>query len=170
VLSIARVRGADYQLDREYLPPCLNAACASVFWDELLQSLLDQMVLLSHQLSLQRSERSKLIADFTDTDIQRFWVLDIVNRAVPELQHIINIRHVHPEELYRFLISVGGALCTFCPEYQVTAFPAYDHRSLGSCLTPVAMQVRRMLENVTFKKRRCQPIDLKKVKNQRNSK
>ena len=70
-----------------------------------------------------RPAGSDLIADFSQSDIKRFWVLDVLNRALPELRHLHSIRQVHPEQLYRFLLSLSGALCTFSLDTRPTDFP-----------------------------------------------
>jgi type VI secretion system protein ImpJ len=162
IARIQRFKGV-YQLDRQFIPPCVNAACATYLWDEVLKSLLDRMIFVSHQLTAERSQRSELIADFADSDIRRFWVLHLVNRAIPELQHIYGIRYCHPEDLYRFLLRFGGALCTFSPEYNPAGFPQYDHRDLSSCLIPVSQQLQRMLETMVYRRRRCRSIPLEVV-------
>lgn len=172
-LPIARVvRGA---LDPSYIPPCLNAAVNRHYWDQSLKKLLDRMTFVSTQLSLQRSNRSELLADFADSDIRRFWVLHIVNRAMPELKHIHLIRHCHPEDLYRFLLRLGGALFTFwapnqksagseekgaASQFGITDFPPYKHHNLGDCLPAVTIQLEEMLKTMVYRKRRCEPMNM----------
>jgi predicted component of type VI protein secretion system len=72
--------------------------------------------------------------------------------------------------MYRFLLRIAGALCTFSTEYLITDFPVYDHRNLGGCLFPVAAQVSRMLETMSFRKRRCQVIAFQPVDSPRDLK
>lgn len=180
LLPIARVVvGADggYALDPSFIPPCLNAACSSYLW-ERLRSLLSRLHFVSAQLSRQRSRQSELLADFTDSDVRRFWVLHLVNRALPELNHVHSIGHCHPEELYRFLLRLAGGLFTFwgaddasstgpaanAEDFGISDFPAYDHRNLGACLLPVVAQVERMLRTMVYRKRRCEALPLATVR------
>ena len=161
-LPIARIRNGTkepYELDPEFIPPCLNAASSAHLW-AMLSALLERLEFVSVQLSKERSDRSELIADFSDSDIRRFWVLHIVNRAYPELKHIHSIRHAHPEQLYRFLVRLQGALCTFSKNHAVTNVPAYDHRNLGGCLLAVVNEITTMLRTMVYRKRRCVPVQV----------
>jgi type VI secretion system ImpJ/VasE family protein len=186
LLQIARIVRSGlggYVLDPEYIPPCLNVACVSGFWSDLSTKLLDKLAKVGTLLAKQRSQKDTLIADFSGSDLRRFWVLHLVNRAYPELNHIHGIRYCHPEDLYRFLLRLGGALFTFWapddaekiyrqeqskvehdekpPQYfGITNFPAYDHNNLGNCLPRVVNQLETMLTTMTYRKRRCRSVDL----------
>jgi type VI secretion system protein ImpJ len=165
-IQLARIQlGSEggWELNQNFIPPCLNAACNTYLWDRLLKRLLERLIFVSERLKTDRSQASELLADFQGSDIRRFWVLHIVNRALPELMHIHSIGNCHPEDLYRFLLRLGGALCTFSEMDDPSSFPVYNHQNLGECLPAVTEQVERMLRTIAYRRKRCQNVPLQSI-------
>src|SRR5262249_991097 len=52
----------------------------------------------------------------------------------------------HPEELYRDLLQLGGALCTFAFESHPRALPLYEHRALEKSFGELDHHIRTHLE------------------------
>jgi type VI secretion system protein ImpJ len=164
VLQIAQLEkmgDGGCKLRRHFVPPCLSVGCSPYLMEDRIPHLLEQMSYFSDQLSAARAEESDLIADFSQSDIKRFWVLDVLNRALPELRHLHSIRQVHPEELYRFLLPLAGALCTFSLDTKPTDFPLYDHVNLGHCFRTLAEKIDGMLKAIVWPPTKCTPIPLR---------
>ena len=174
-IQIARITraGGPPALDSTFVPPCLNIG-ASTFLKSRVPRLVNALKVVNGRLSADRGQ-SDYLSDFSHSDIRRFWVLDIVNRALPELNHFYTISGlkgteekatdpkktaqpdgrtraggVHPEELYRFLLRLAGGLCTFIPEENPLGFPDYDHQNLGACFRQVMDKIELMLKRIAY--------------------
>jgi predicted component of type VI protein secretion system len=56
---------------------------------------------------------------------------------------------VHPESLYRTLVSLAGELATFTdPGKRAAAYPTYRHDQLAETFAPVIADLRRALSTV----------------------
>ena len=75
-----------------------------------------------------------------------YLMLMVLNRELPVFRHLKMTGTVHPEELYRKLISLAGELSTFdqadrmAPEYE-----KYDHDNPKAVFTPVVQDIQRLL-------------------------
>jgi len=149
-LAVARVRRSPtgtLQLDPEFIPPLLDIS-ASDYLMRILRRLLE---ILSAKISILaggRRQRSAGLADFTASDIATFWLLYTLNNHFPLLRHILEARRGHPEELFRALSSLAGALTTFSLKIQPRDLPAYAHDDLGGCFTELDEKLRQLLETV----------------------
>ena len=54
----------------------------------------------------------------------------------------------HPEELYRQLLKLGGALCTFNLKMDPADFPLYDHLQPERCFPQLDAHIREALETI----------------------
>ena len=68
--------------------------------------------------------------------VAQYWFLHALNSSVSMLRHFLLSRHVHPQELFREMSRLAGALCTFGLEVHPRSLPAYDHRDIGACFEP----------------------------------
>ncbi|MCL9781347.1 type VI secretion system baseplate subunit TssK [Vibrio sp. S4M6] len=147
-IAIARIvekrPGGSLVLDDSFIPCHLNIHSVP---------MLKQFV--SEIAGLMR-ERAKNIAQRIDSpnqsgvaDVADFMLLQSLNKMQPRLLHMANCRSVHPESLYRELISICGELATFTDESRVSAeFTSYDHELPHRCFTPVISMLRQSLSIV----------------------
>ncbi len=147
-LGIARIAqvGADKGVvfDDSYIPTCLDCQAAdqlSRFLNEL-EGLLRQRGegLAGHVSDAGRGGAAE-IADFM--------LLEAVNRVEPLVAHFAQLRGLHPESLFRLLVSTAGELATFATaERRPPAFPAYRHDALKETFEPVMASLRQSLSMV----------------------
>jgi type VI secretion system protein ImpJ len=64
------------------------------------------------------------------------------------LRHHLQDRRSHPEEVYRDLVRLAGALSTFALESARDEIPQYRHRDLASTFKELDALIRRYLEIV----------------------
>jgi len=83
---------------------------------------------------------------FGSGDLANFWLLHTVNCYLPVMKHFWTLRRVHPEELYRVMLSLAGGLSTFSLDEQARNLPDYDHHNLGACFTLLDEKIRVLLE------------------------
>jgi type VI secretion system protein ImpJ len=61
-------------------------------------------------------------------DVSDFMLLQVLNRLQPVLQHLVNLRSLHPERLYEVLASMCGELATFIDESRTAPdLQGYNH-------------------------------------------
>ena len=80
--------------------------------------------------------------------VAQYWFLHALNSSVPTLRHFLLSQHAHPQELFREMSRLGGALCTFGLEVHPRSLPVYDHLKLGDCFRALDEHIRRHLEIV----------------------
>jgi type VI secretion system protein ImpJ len=91
---------------------------------------------------------SREIGDFTPRDISNFWLLHAVNSALAPLRHQWISKRSHPEELFRELSRLAGALCTFALDSHPRTLPLYDHEQLSDCFAALDQHIRTHLETI----------------------
>src|SRR5690606_37022186 len=71
-----------------------------------------------------------------------------VNSALAPLRHQFLSKRGHPEELYREMARLAGALCTFTIDAHPRTVPPYDHANLDRTFEELDNQIRSRLETV----------------------
>lgn len=162
-LPIARVMrdgSGNYVYDPEFIPPCVDLA-ASERLMSITQRLVEILDEKSSALSVTKRASGKSWAEYSTTDIARFWMLHSIHSALPPLRHLLLTRRGHPEELYREMARLAGALCTFAIDSHPRAVPLYDHLRLDECFGALDEHIRRHLEIIV--PTTCIQIPLEKV-------
>ncbi len=147
-LPIARVMrsGAGRLVnDPLFIPPCMRLTSS-----ERLMSLLRRLIEIldekSSTLSYGKSRSRQFAAGASAADIANFWFLHSVNSTLTVLRHLYAAKRGHPEELFREMSRLAGALCTFGLEVHPRSLPAYDHLHLDRCFEQLDDHIRRHLE------------------------
>jgi len=149
-LRVARVRrtaAGTFEVDSTFIPPLLNIG-ASDYLLSLLRRLVEILAAKSSILSGTRRQKSQNLVDFTSADIANFWLLYTVNGHFPVLRHLYEAHKGHPENAFRILTSLAGALTTFSMKIQPRDLPVYDHDELSANFTELDEKLRELLETV----------------------
>lgn len=136
--------GFAYRAD--FVPPCL-AIAASPALVLSLRRLVEILVAKSSELSDRRRMSGRGAAEFGRDDTTGFWLLGTVNGAIPLLSHFLRSGEAHPEEIYRFLVTLAGTLATLS-EVSVRDLPAYDHATPALSLLDLGKRIPDLLEVV----------------------
>lgn len=82
-------------------------------------------------------------------EVGDFLMLQLINRIEPVLRHYLDIRDVHPEELYRTLLAMLGELSTFGSEDK-RPHPGshYQHSDQGTTFRKLMHGIRQLLSMV----------------------
>lgn len=149
-LPIARVMrdgAGGFVYDPDYIAPCVDLAAS----DRLMMITKRMVEILEEKsaaLSTGKKAAGKSWAEFSTSDIARFWMLHTVHAALPSLRHLLLTRRGHPEELYREMAKLAGALCTFAIDSHPRTVPLYDHQNLDVCFNALDEHIRRHLETI----------------------
>ncbi|HBO0859711.1 type VI secretion system baseplate subunit TssK [Pseudomonas aeruginosa] len=147
LLQLTRNSAGGFGLASAFISPCLYLGAS----DQLLslaRRLLGVLQAKSDALSSRRRERANLIAEFGSSDVTLFWLLNTVNRAYPQLAHLLQHPRLHPERLYLFLAELAGGLLTFSLDAGLADIPEYDHDDPAASLQRLDVLLRELLDNV----------------------
>lgn len=82
-------------------------------------------------------------------DVAEFMMLQLLNRAQPQLSHLSRLGTLHPERLHEALVQLCGELMTFTDESRLPPeFPAYRHDDQQVSFEPVMLALRQALSTV----------------------
>lgn len=135
--------------DPTFIPPCIQISASP-----RLMSLLSRMVDILEEKSAsvsqeqQQQTKGKFQTGMTARQVSQFWFLHAINSSLTPLRHFLLSKHGHPEELFREMSRLGGALCTFGLDAHPRSLPAYDHDHLDKCFDALDQHIRKYLEIV----------------------
>ncbi len=132
-------------LDPDFIPPLVT-----IQGSRRLMVMLNRLVeILSSKGSALRPERaSTKLGGMSQRDVASFWYLHCINSAIADLRHASEVKKGHPEELYRQMLKLGGALCTFNLKKDPSDLPLYDHLQPERCFPQLDAHIREALETI----------------------
>lgn len=149
-LPVARIRrdgSGNYTADSKFIPPLLQ-----IQGNERVLIILRRLVELledkSRTVAKPKDLSAGTAAGFSAQGISNAWFLHCVNAGLAPLRHLLSTKSAHPEELYREMARLAGALCTFGIESHPAALPLYDHRDLTEVFANLDHHIRTHLELV----------------------
>jgi len=131
------------RLDTNYIPPCI-----AVHKIENLKTYISEICAMINR-------RAEVIANRltqghgASTSIVDFLMLQLLNKYQPLFEHYQSSVGLHPETLYRLLISFAGELCTFTrPEKRSPSFLKYNHEQLSEIFRQCMFVINHGLSSV----------------------
>lgn len=163
VIPIARIievrPDKEIVLDKSFIASCTDARAAPPlhgFMRELEGLLSHRAEALAGRLN--QSSAAKGVAEISD-----FLLLIAVNKALPQVQHLLSIENAHPAAIYQFLVGLAGELATFMtPEKLAGPCPFYRHDDLTNVFAPVFRALRQHLSAVLEQNAVAIPIEARK--------
>jgi type VI secretion system protein ImpJ len=148
LLRIVRSGSGHFESDFSFVPPCLTLS-ASGSLTGMLSRLIDILDDKSAVFAREQQQRHGEFQAGTSTrHVAQYWFLHALNSSVSTLRHFLLSKHVHPQELFREMSRLGGALCTFGLEVHPRSLPVYDHLAMGASFEALDQHIRRHLEIV----------------------
>jgi type VI secretion system protein ImpJ len=148
LVRVTRDGSGHFEADPGFVPPCLSLS-ASPTLTGMLRRLIDILDEKSTVFSNEQQQRTGVFqAGMSARHVAHYWFLHALNSNVSVLRHFLLSKHVHPQELFREMSRLAGALCTFGLEVHPRSLPAYDHRDYGASFAPLDEHIRRHLEIV----------------------
>jgi type VI secretion system protein ImpJ len=149
-LPVARVRrdgSGSFEYDPEYIPPCLQVGASSALV-ELLARLVQILDQRAASMAQERQSADGAFSDFASREVASFWLSHTVHSSLAPLRHHLQSRTLHPEQLFREMSRLGGALCTFGMSSHPPALPLYEHDRLDECFRLLDRHIRDHLDLV----------------------
>src|SRR5271165_865324 len=150
-LPLARVvrdGSGHFIFDPTFIAPCVRLS-ASECLINMLQRLVEILEEKSGALSQEQQQAAgRFQAGMSARHVSQFWFLHAINSSLTPLRHLLLSKHGHPEELFREMSRLAGALCTFGLNTHPRSLPSYGHRDPGPCFDALDDHIRRHLEIV----------------------
>jgi type VI secretion system protein ImpJ len=128
-------------LDRAYIPPCIDYRVG-----RRLADFIEELSGLLHRQAESRAGRVRGVGRGGVSDWADFLLLQLMNRAEPVALHLMQVRGLHPEAIYRHLLGLAGELATFASETKrPPEFPPYRHDDLDATFSPLLDRLREYL-------------------------
>jgi type VI secretion system protein ImpJ len=149
-LPLARIQrdgSGRFAYDNSYIPPCVDIAAS----DHLLLMLRGLVAALdekSQALGAAFRQDAQALADQVRRDLTSFWFLHTIHSSLGLLRHLALTRRGHPEDLFRELSRLAGALCSFSTQTHPRDLPLYDHLQLTACFHALIRHIRVHLDLV----------------------
>lgn len=147
VARVTRDSKGHFVYDSAFIPPCVEISASQHLLD-LVQRLIEILGDKSLMFARGKSGDKRTWAEFSTREIANFWLLHTVNSSLAPLRHHFLTKRGHPEELYREMLRLGGALCTFAFESHPRDLPLYNHLKLDECFGLLDEHIRRHLETI----------------------
>lgn len=147
-LPLARIRrdgAGQFVYDPAFIPPCLQIGASPRILD-LLRRLVEMLSAKSEHVASERGQATSSLAEYGPKEVAGFWLLHSLHQSLVPLRHHLETRRAHPEELYRELARLAGALCTFSLGSDPRDVPNYDHENLTDTFGELERHIRRHLE------------------------
>jgi type VI secretion system protein ImpJ len=164
-VPIARLRrdaSGQVVYDPRFIPPLLQIQ-ASERLMLLLRRLVENLEVKGRTIVKPKDLSAGTAAGYSAQGISNAWFLHAVNAGLTPLRHLWASKTAHPEQLYREMSRLAGALCTFGLDSHPGALPKYDHRRLDECFDALDLHIRTHLELIVPSN--CVPIPLTKAAN-----
>jgi type VI secretion system protein ImpJ len=148
LLRIVRSGSGHFESDFSFVPPCLTLSASgslTAMLSRLIDILDDKSAVFARD---QQQRHGEFQAGVSARHVAQYWFLHALNSSVSTLRHFLLSKHVHPQELFREMSRLAGALCTFGLEVHPRSLPVYDHRDIGASFEALDRHIRRHLEIV----------------------
>jgi type VI secretion system protein ImpJ len=147
IARVLRDGTGGFTSDPDFIPPCLRISASEslVLLLHRLAQAIDEKIASTRNIRL-GSGRFEL--GTSALDVANYWFLHALCSALPALRHHLQDRRSHPEEVYRDLARLAGALSTFALESTQDEIPPYRHLDLTSTFRELDALIHRYLEIV----------------------
>lgn len=144
---IKRQSSGHFELDPKFMPPLLHIESNAALLNQLKRLLNIIRAKIKTIQSNNRENEQKLI-EFRSGDIVSFWLINVLNTAYAELNHLLHYPQIHPERLFSELLRLTGSLLTFSTAYSVEHLPQYRHCQLQESFQQLDLILRDLLDTI----------------------
>ncbi|NMZ53322.1 type VI secretion system-associated protein [Pseudomonas lundensis] len=131
-------------LNQDFVPTFIQAHSSSY----LLSCLKEIISMLGHRGDT-IAERIRSNGKVGGAEVGDFMMLQLINRTELLLRHYLGLKQVHPEELYRTLLTMLGELATFSSDTKRPRMETgYQHSDQGGSFRRLMDAIRQVLSMV----------------------
>lgn len=151
VVRVMRVVSGGFEVDPEFIPPCVSIR-AAVGFSVLLDSLLAKLSAKIEALYQRHRQPSKHVVEVHSGDVASFWMLHAVSSGAAGLIHLARQRQHHPEYFFERLTTFAGGLMALSTKYALAELPPYEHENPAPAFRRLDTIVRDLLDTVISSK------------------
>jgi type VI secretion system protein ImpJ len=144
--EVVRKPEGGFAYREDHVPPCLSIGASDAVL-RTLRRLLEILVAKSRELSERRRHSGKGVAEFGRDDVAGFWLLGVVNAAIPEISHYLRGAVAHPERVYTSLARLAGTLTTMSDQ-DVRDIAVYEHERPEAAFADLGARIPKLMETV----------------------
>jgi type VI secretion system protein ImpJ len=146
VLPIAQIKRAGEgeavpNLDVEYIPPLLSISAWPGLGRDIVRAVYDVIGQKIDTLSRQLVNRGIGLDSRHPGDLDRIFMLSVLNAAHARLSVLSFANGVHPLTAYTELCGIVGQLGIFSPERQAKPVPQYNHDDLARIFATIRREI-----------------------------
>lgn len=141
---IDRASTGHLQYRPDFLPPLLDLA-ASPRLVGIIDGILEILKSKANTLASRRLAIGHEMADLSFEEVTSYWMAHGIHSGLAGLKHLRELPRCHPEDLYREMTRLGGALTTFSMDSAPGDLPVYNHDDLTHCFGTLEAQLRELL-------------------------
>jgi len=148
-LPVCRIKrdGAGHFISDETFIPAVLQISASARLSAILQRLVEALESKGEMLAVeQQSTAGRFQTGISPRQVWQYWFLHGINSSLTPLRHLLLSKHGHPEEMFREMSRLAGALCTFGLDADPRSLPSYDHGAPEKAFSALEQHIQRHLE------------------------
>jgi type VI secretion system protein ImpJ len=136
------------RLDADYFPPMLSLDAWPPLGLNVVRAVYDLVGKKIEVLSEQVKNRNIGFASQEPGDLDRLFMLAILNQAYVALGVLTFARGVHPRDAYLEMGRLLGQLSIFDPDRRAPEIPAYDHDDLARIFYYLKERIERLINSI----------------------
>jgi type VI secretion system protein ImpJ len=138
--------------------PAVCFVSASTFLTTTLKDIRDDLLGRARQLDEYKSPSNSGVENIDANFIMMMQAVQVLNRHVPALSHLIESNLVHPWDAYGALRMCVGELSTFSHRLDLygrqserdDGLPPYDHQNISACFGKAKMLIAQLLAEISI--------------------
>lgn len=131
-------------MDPDFIPCHVN-----VVGNQALHRFINEMSGLMRERAKNIAQRISSPSQGGVADVSDFMLLQALNRLQPQVQHLAELRSLHPERLFECLSTIAGELATFTDESRMPPkVVSYNHDMPTESFWPLIRHLRQALSVV----------------------
>lgn len=143
-------------LSKTYVPPVYSVSGSDILL-KMLKNLRESIISRCRVFESYKFSQG-LTSDFDAHFLPHLLVLSALNRSLPLLNHIIELKTFHPHAVYGMLRQIVGDLSTFTDRINALGqlkdgtplLPSYDHENLFDCFNDAGILISELLKGVSI--------------------
>jgi type VI secretion system protein ImpJ len=147
-LPLAKVQrgpSGHFEFLHDFIPPCLDLG-ATRRLPAMLGGLVEMLRSKGEVMAQRRAMVGDDLSDLSSEEVLSYWMSHSIHSGLAGLKHLMTLPRCHPEDLFREMARLAGALSTFSTEFEPGDLPPYDHDDLTEGFTLLDGRVRRLLQ------------------------
>jgi len=128
-----------------FVPTSLDVGASQVL-PEVLSGVVGMLRSKVEVMAQRRAMLGDSLSDLSSEEVLSYWMSHSLHSGLAGLRHLETLPRCHPEDLFREMARLAGALSTFSTEFDPGDIPAYDHDNLTECFGLLERRIKRLLE------------------------